>query len=242
MNRPATAAAHLLPVLALLAGIGCSRGDKPEARDESRTAVTTASGRGGQEAPAAEPASLPRIVFLGDSLTAGLGLAREDAVPAVIQRRLTREGYAYEVVNAGNSGDTSDGGLSRLDWSLAGSVAVLVVELGANDGLRGLPPQRTRQNLETIVRTAKQRGIKVLLTGMEAPPNYGAAYTDQFRQTFKSVAAGENVAFMPFFLDGVAGIARLNQSDGIHPTPEGARIIADNLWPYLQPLLQKPTS
>jgi acyl-CoA thioesterase-1 len=185
---------------------------------------------------------LPRIVFLGDSLTAGLGIRKEQAVPAVIQARLQREGYSYEVVNAGNSGDTSDGGLTRLDWSLGGNVAILVVELGANDGLRGLPPSRTRQNLESIVEAAKQRGIAVLLTGMEAPPNYGPAYTAEFRQTFRDVATHQNVAFMPFFLEDVAGVPRLNQSDGIHPTPEGARIVADNLWRYLKPLLKKSES
>ena len=181
-------------------------------------------------------------MFLGDSLTAGLGIAKEEAVPALIQERLRQEGYAYEVINAGNSGDTSDGGLTRLDWSLAGDVEVLVLELGANDGLRGLPPENTRRNLERIVETAKGRGIAVLLTGMEAPPNYGPAYTSQFRETFRRVAEDEGVAFMPFFLDGVAGIPRLNQPDGIHPTPEGARIIADNVWRYLEPLLEKSRS
>jgi acyl-CoA thioesterase-1 len=181
-------------------------------------------------------------VFLGDSLTAGLGIGKEQAVPAVIQQRLRREGYAYDVINAGNSGDTSDGGLTRLDWSLAANVRILVIELGANDGLRGISPERTRRNLETVVETAKRRGIKVLLTGMEAPPNYGPAYTAQFRATFRDVAAKEQVAFMPFFLEGVAGDPRLNQADGIHPTPEGARIIADNLWHYLQPLLEKTQS
>lgn len=178
-------------------------------------------------------------MFLGDSLTAGLGIAKEEAVPALIQQRLRQEGYAYDVINAGNSGDTSEGGLARLTWSLAGDVKVLVVELGANDGLRGTPPARTRQNLETIVKSAKERGLAVLLTGMEAPPNYGAVYTTEFRETFRTVAEHEGVAFMPFFLEGVAGIRELNQPDGIHPTPEGARIVADNVWRYLKPLLKK---
>jgi acyl-CoA thioesterase-1 len=216
------------------------------AREETRSqdgfgATDHAAGAVDATAPA-ESANAPRIVFLGDSLTAGLGIAKEEAVPALIQQRLRSEGYAYEVVNAGNSGDTSDGGLSRLNWSLSGDVRILVVELGANDGLRGIPPERTRQNLETIVHTAKQRGIKVLLTGMEAPPNYGVTYTNRFRATFKDVATSEQVAFMPFFLDGVAGLPALNQPDGVHPTPEGARIIARNLWRYLQPLLEKTSS
>jgi len=237
MSRPVTTVVRLLPILALAGVLGCGRADTPSAESARRPAPTSASG---DAAAAARPADgLPRIVFLGDSLTAGLGIAKDEAVPALIQARLRQEGYRYDVINAGNSGDTSEGGLSRLDWSLAGDVDVLVLELGANDGLRGVPTGRMRQNLDTIVRSAKARGITVLLTGMEAPPNYGPAYTDEFRETFRQVAAREGVAFMPFFLEGVAGIARLNQPDGIHPTPEGARIVADNLWRYLEPLLKK---
>lgn len=238
MNRPVTTVARLLPMLALASVLGCARAEAPADAAGSAPVDSPPSTR--DVTPIVNPAAtLPRIVFLGDSLTAGLGIAREEAVPALILERLRREGYSYEVINAGNSGDTSEGGLARLDWSLAGDVKVLVVELGANDGLRGTPPERTRQNLETIVKTAKDRGIAVLLTGMEAPPNYGAAYTNQFRETFRQVAEHEGVAFMPFFLDGVAGIRQLNQPDGIHPTPEGARIVADNVWRYLKPLLKK---
>jgi acyl-CoA thioesterase-1 len=235
-----TRLARVLPVLAIASALACEHAETPrqQASAESRHA----------EAPSRDPsgrptaASLPRIVFLGDSLTAGLGIGKDQAVPALIQERLRREGYAYEVVNAGNSGDTSDGGLTRLDWSLAGDVKVLVVELGANDGLRGIAPARTRANLESIVTTARRRGITVLLTGMEAPPNYGPAYTAEFRQTFRQVAAEQHVALMPFFLEGVAGISSLNQPDGVHPTPEGARIVADNVWRYLEPLLMKTQS
>ena len=232
MNRPVSFLAMVVTLFAIAAMLGCSRSDTPA---DAQTRVPATS------QPAAVPAAaeLPRIVFLGDSLTAGLGIAKAEAVPALIQARLREEGYDYEVINAGNSGDTSDGGLSRLDWSLAGNVEVLVVELGANDGLRGVSPVRTGQNLEKIVRTARSRDVAVLLTGMEAPPNYGAAYTTQFRDTFRRVAEQEHVAFMPFFLEGVAGVRSLNQPDGIHPTPEGARIIAMNLWRYLEPLLEK---
>lgn len=231
---------RLVRLVLLLAAAGasaCARPDTPA----DRAAPATIRGT---ERVAPEPgaASLPRIVFLGDSLTAGLGIAKDQAVPALIQQRLRDEGYAYEVVNAGVSGDTSDGGLTRLEWSLAGDVEVLVIELGANDGLRGISPHRTRANLETIIATARSRGIAVLLTGMEAPPNYGPAYTSEFRQTFRDVAAREQVAFMPFFLQDVAGIPRLNQPDGVHPTPEGARIVAANLWHYLQPMLKKNQS
>ena len=237
MSRPVTTGVRLLPILALVSVLGCARTETPSDDSARGPAATARAGEAAATSRAAD--ALPRIVFLGDSLTAGLGIGKDQAVPALIQARLRQEGYRYEVINAGNSGDTSEGGLSRLDWSLAGNVDVLVLELGANDGLRGIPTGRMRQNLETIVRSAKTRGITVLLTGMEAPPNYGPAYTDEFRDTFRQVAAREGVAFMPFFLEGVAGIARLNQPDGIHPTPEGARIVADNVWRYLKPLLKK---
>jgi acyl-CoA thioesterase-1 len=178
-------------------------------------------------------------VFLGDSLTAGLGLAPSDAVPSLIQERLTREGYVYEVVNAGVSGDTSAGGLSRLDWSLDGDVDILVLELGANDGLRGLPVAQMKQNLDAIIERAKGRGVRVLLTGMEAPPNYGQAYTREFRQVFSDLAREHGLAFIPFYLDGVAGIGALNQRDGIHPNAEGSRIIEQTVWRALEPMLDK---
>jgi acyl-CoA thioesterase-1 len=176
-------------------------------------------------------------VFLGDSLTAGLGLPAEESVPALIQKRLDAEDYDFEVVNAGVSGDTSAGGLSRLDWSLEGDVRVLVVELGANDGLRGLPVSAMKQNLSQIITRAKRRGVTVLLTGMEAPPNYGADYTAQFRGVFRDLAREHDVAFVPFYLDGVAGIAGLNQGDGIHPNVEGSKIIERAIWKSLEPLL-----
>jgi acyl-CoA thioesterase-1 len=178
-------------------------------------------------------------VFLGDSLTAGLGLPREQSVPSLIQARLNQEGYRYEVVNAGVSGDTSAGGLSRLDWSLAGNVEIVVVELGANDGLRGLPPAQMKRNLDEVITRAKRRGITVVLTGMEAPPNYGPAYTAEFREVFRDLADDHDVTFVPFFLEGVAGNARLNLRDGIHPNADGARVIEQNVWRALEPLLEK---
>jgi acyl-CoA thioesterase I len=178
-------------------------------------------------------------VFLGDSLTAGLGLDPEQSIPSLFQAHLDAEGYAYEVVNAGVSGDTSAGGLRRLDWSLDGPVRLLVVELGANDGLRGLPVADMKRNLEEVITQAKARGITVVLTGMEAPPNYGPAYTSEFRQVFKDVAREHRVSFVPFFLQNVAGDPTLNQVDGIHPNPAGARIVERNLWKAIQPLLEK---
>ena len=201
-------------------------------------------GQGPAPAAAERPAAAgvttrPRIVFLGDSLTAGLGLARPDSVPALIQERLNREGYGYEVVNAGVSGDTSAGGLSRLEWSLEGDVEILVLELGANDGLRGLPVTQMKRNLEEIITRAKARDIEVLLTGMEAPPNYGAAYTSEFRQAFRDLAREHDVEFIPFYLDGVAGIGTLNQRDGIHPNADGSRIIERTVWSALEPMLDR---
>ena len=188
---------------------------------------------------AARPAGIPRIVFLGDSLTAGYGLAREQSVPSLIQARLDSAGHRYEVINAGVSGDTSAGGLNRLDWSLDGDVDVLVIELGANDGLRGLPVKQLKGNLTEIITRAKRRDITVILTGMEAPPNYGAAYTSEFRQVFQDLAREQQVVFVPFYLEGVAGDPRLNISDGIHPNPAGARIVEQTIWRALEPVLQK---
>lgn len=188
-------------------------------------------------AAAPEASTKARIVFLGDSLTAGYGLARHQSVPALVQARLDRERLDYEVVNAGVSGDTSAGGLSRLEWSLDGIVRVLVVELGGNDGLRGLPVTAMKDNLDAIIRRAKARGITVLLTGMEAPPNYGQAYTSEFRAAFRDLAQAHRVAFVPFYLEGVAGKPELNIADGIHPNPEGARTVEQTIWRALQPLL-----
>ena len=214
---------------------GCSRGE-PGPVDESPAAPP----------PALEPADAsetPRIVFLGDSLTAGLGVASEQAYPALIQQRVRQAGYPDEVINAGVSGDTSAGGLRRLDWSLKGRVHVLVVALGANDGLRGLPARQLETNLETIIERARGRGAAVLLAGMEAPPNFGAAYTRQFRGVYQALSAKHRVPLIPFLLAGVAGVTDLNQSDGIHPNARGHRVLADLVWRQLEPLLKsRPTT
>ena len=223
---------RVLIISAALMPLSCSSSE--------RTRSTEASSSGSTEAAAANVAAKrARIVFLGDSLTAGYGLDIDDSVPSLVQKQLDAEGYTYEVVNAGVSGDTSAGGLRRLDWSLDGDVRILVLELGANDGLRGLPVTEMKENLRTIIRTAKMRGIEVLLTGMEAPPNYGQAYTSDFRRVFRDVAAEEKVAFMPFYLYQVAGVPTLNIADGMHPNPAGARIVEANLWRSLKPLLEK---
>lgn len=215
---------------AALTALSCSS-NEPVAARESASPAADAS-----PAPAPAPAR-PRIVFLGDSLTAGYGLDIEQAVPSLVQKQLDAEGYKFEVVNAGVSGDTSAGGLRRLEWSLDGDVRILVLELGANDGLRGLPVAGMKQNLRKIITAAKMRGIDVLLTGMEAPPNYGPAYTSEFRRAFRDLASEEHIAFMPFYLYEVAGVPTLNIADGMHPNPAGARIVEANLWRSLKPLL-----
>lgn len=223
-------------ICALLGVSGCGGSAPPEQpRSTPSPAPATA---GSTAAPASAPAAArPRIVFLGDSLTAGLGLAQDEAYPALLQQRLNAEGLNFEVVNAGVSGDTSAGGLSRLEWALDGDVRVMVVALGGNDGLRGLPPDELKRNLATIIERAQAKGIKVAIAGMEAPPNFGQSYTVAFRQVYPDLSRQYGVALLPFLLDGVAGIESLNQRDGIHPTAEGARKVADNVWTVLRPML-----
>ena len=179
------------------------------------------------------------IAVLGDSLTAGLGVSPEEAFPALLQARLRREGYDYRVVNAGVSGDTTAGGLRRVDWVLRSRPSVVIVALGANDGLRGLSVAAMRANLAEIVERFRAAGALVLLAGMRVPPNYGEGYGREFAAAFPAVARKTGAALMPFLLDGVAGDARLNQPDGIHPTAKGQAIIAERVWPYLKPLLRK---
>ncbi len=222
--------------LAVLAS-ACSRDGAPDRPAASAAASGGGSAPGG--AGAAPSATRPRVVALGDSLTAGLGLAPEQAWPSLVQQKIDQAGLGAEVVNAGVSGDTTAGGLRRLDWALDGDVRVLVLELGANDGLRGLPAAQMRDNLSQMIRTAKDRKIAVLLCGMEAPPNFGPQYTREFRQVYRDLADEHDVAFLPFFLDGVAGDAALNQSDGIHPNEEGTRRVANLVWRALQPLLTR---
>ena len=224
--------AMVVGVLVFVAACNDAKPSSPAGTRPDAAAIDTVAG---PTAPAASTKA--RIVFLGDSLTAGYGLARHQSVPALVQARIDREGLDYEVVNAGVSGDTSAGGLSRLEWSLDGMVRVLVLELGGNDGLRGLAVAAMKDNLDAIIRRAKARGITVLLTGMEAPPNYGQAYTAEFRAAFRDLAQAHGVAFVPFYLEGVAGNPELNIADGIHPNPDGARIVEQTIWRALQPLL-----
>lgn len=178
------------------------------------------------------------IVALGDSLTAGLGVAADEAYPALLEDRLRRAGLPYRVVNAGVSGDTSAGGLRRLDWVLRSRPEIAIVALGANDGLRGVPVATLRDNLTAIVTTLQARGVRVLLIGMRLPPNYGRVYADAFAETFRLVARRTSTAFLPFLLDGVGGEPSLNQADGIHPNAAGHRVVAERVWPALEPLLR----
>jgi acyl-CoA thioesterase-1 len=189
---------------------------------------------------AAPAAAAERVVVaLGDSLTAGQGVAAGEAYPARLEAQLRREGYAYRVVNAGVSGDTSAGGLRRVDWVLRTKPDVVIVALGANDGLRGLSVDTLRDNLEGIVTRLRTAGARVLLAGMRVPPNYGDDYARAFAAVFPAVAKRTGVPLAPFLLDGVAGEPRLNQPDGIHPTAEGQRVMAERLWPHLRPLLAR---
>jgi len=188
--------------------------------------------------PVAKAATRARIAVLGDSLTAGLGIAKTASYPALLQERLDAAGLDFEVVNAGVSGDTSAGGLARLDWALDGDVRILIVALGGNDGLRGLPADELQHNLAQIIERAQARGITVILAGMEAPPNYGRDYIVAFHNVYPALAAKYRVALVPFLLQGVAGDETLNQRDGIHPTAAGARIVADNVWSVLKPIAE----
>jgi acyl-CoA thioesterase-1 len=220
--------------------VGAMRSKSRPAQPASSAATPQAQAQ--TQAPTQTAAARPRVVVLGDSLSAGLGLSPQEAFPALLQRKIDTEGLKFEVINAGVSGDTSAGGLRRLDWALDGDVQVLILGLGANDGLRGLPVDEMRRNLSTIVERAQARHITVVLCGMEAPPNFGASYTASFRDAFKDVAKKYDVAFVPFLLDGVAGLADLNQEDGIHPNARGAQRVADTVWSTLRPLLATKTA
>ncbi|HZP37899.1 MAG TPA: arylesterase [Methylomirabilota bacterium] len=191
---------------------------------------------------AAEPAGRPGapvIVAFGDSLTAGQGVAADRTYPALLAARLEREGYDYRVVNAGVSGDTSAGGLRRVDWALRLRPEIVIVELGVNDALRGQKLAAVHANLDRIVARLQAAGARVLLAGMRLPPNYGDRYAEEFHRLYAEVARARRVPLMPFFLDGVGGVPRLNQADGIHPTAEGYAIVVDRLWPHLVPLLRR---
>jgi acyl-CoA thioesterase-1 len=213
-------------------------GDAPRVTHRAVPVSVTAS----KPAPAARPAvpapvpAAPLVVFFGDSLTAGLGLDENQAYPALLERQLREEGKAVRVVNAGVSGDTTAGGLARIGWILGQHPDLVVVALGANDGLRGLPLAEVETNLRQIIRRSREAGARVLLLGMRLPPNYGP-YAEQFTALYPKLAKELGVPLVPFLLDKVGGIRSLNQADGIHPTAKGQEIVAKNVLPYLEEML-----
>lgn len=181
-----------------------------------------------------------RIVFFGNSLTAGYGVEPSQAFPAIVQRKIDSAGLSYKVVNAGVSGETTAGGNGRIDWILRDKPDVFVLELGANDGLRGIPLAETKKNLQSIIDKVRQKNpaVRIVLAGMMIPPNMGQRYTEEFRTIYPALAKANNIALIPFLLQGVGGEAGLNQPDGIHPTAEGHAIVAGNVWAVLKNVLQ----
>ncbi|MDQ2794856.1 MAG: arylesterase [Bacteroidota bacterium] len=224
----------MLPFAALL-GLGltaCNSG--PAAEKPAATAAPAAT-------TAAPPAAAKkRLLFFGNSLTAGLGVEPEEAFAGLIGQKIDSLGLPYEVINAGLSGETTAGGRSRVGWILRQPVDVFVLELGANDGLRGIPLASTRQNLQGIVDTVRRRspGAQIVLAGMQIPPNMGQAYSTDFKAVFQDIAAKNHLVLIPFLLEGVGGHPDLNQADGIHPTPAGHRIVARTVWATLGPLVK----
>ena len=224
-----------LPLAALLGLVLAACNAGPTAEQPGGAAATAKSP---PVAAAAAPAT-KRLLFFGNSLTAGYGVEPEQAFPALIGDKLDSLQLGYEVVNAGLSGETTAGGRSRVGWILRQPVDVFVLELGGNDGLRGLPLSATRQNLQGIIDTVRRRspGAQIVLAGMQIPPNLGQAYAADFKKLYQEVAAHNKLTLIPFLLENVVGIARLNQRDGIHPTPEGHKLVARTVWRTLQPVL-----
>lgn len=179
------------------------------------------------------------ILFYGDSLTAGYGLSKEQAFPAIIDRQLNSNADQYKVINAGLSGETTAGGLNRLDWILKESVDIFILELGANDGLRGLPLSQTESNLQQIIDKVKEKNpnVEIIIAGMMVPPNLGEEYTENFKSIYPRLAKKNNASLIPFLLQGVAGDENLNLADGIHPNVEGHKIVANNVLAVMRPLL-----
>jgi acyl-CoA thioesterase I len=232
-------------ILSLVIVFGCDQGAPPPSAPPSSspprdgfgqrfgTDVTSQPGRS-RTPPSPER---PRIVAFGDSLTAGLGVSTEESYPAQLQRRLDALGYQYRVINAGVSGDTTAGALRRVPWVLNGTPALVILEVGGNDGLRGLSLDQTRANLEQIIERLQQAGVRVVLAGMRLPPNYGKDYTVGFEAIYPSLAKRYRLPLIPFFLEGVAASPTLNQTDGIHPTGQGYEIIAEQVLTAIRPLL-----
>jgi len=219
-----------LLLLVLIGGSGCRQNSYDQSHGDSSRTV------GAQES--ASPADHERvIVAFGDSLTAGLGVAEGEAYPAVLERKIHESGFSYRVVNAGVSGETTAGGLRRVSWILQNKPEIVILELGANDGLRGLSHSETKKNLTEIIESLQREHVRIVLAGMRMPPNYGKEYTEAFEKIFPELAGRYHLTLIPFFLEGVAARSDLNQADGIHPTAMGYQKIVDNFWPRLEPLL-----
>jgi len=223
-------------LLVLVGGSGCRQNSYDQSNRNSSQTVGT------QETASPARQSAPTynervIVAFGDSLTAGLGVAEEEAYPAVLERKIHEAGFSYRVVNAGVSGETTAGGLRRVSWILQNRPEIVILELGANDGLRGLSLSETKKNLTEIIEELQREHVRIVLAGMQMPPNYGKEYTESFEKIFPELAGGYRLILIPFFLEGVAGRAGLNQADGIHPTAQGYQKVVDNVWPKLEPLL-----
>ena len=236
----------------LLSGpLGCDQStSSPSSSSSSPTSLSTpqpsTEHRPLNDPPASaaipQPDNRPKIVAFGDSLTAGLGVSPEQTYPAQLQRQLDVLGHRYQVLNAGVSGDTSAGGLRRVSWVLAGNPRVVILELGGNDGLRGLSLPETRSHLDAIIRQLKEGHVQVILAGMRLPPNYGEEYTSRFEAMYRDLANVHSLPLIPFLLEGVGGEKNFNQADGIHPTGEGYRIVVDNVLRSLLPVLKDSTS
>ncbi|WP_046242898.1 arylesterase [Hymenobacter terrenus] len=225
----------LVAALFALVLSACNSDSKTEKADSSPAATATQS-------PLNQPApstGKKRLLFFGNSLTAGFGVEPDEAFPALVGQKIDSLKLGYEVINAGLSGETTAGGRSRVGWVLRQPVDVFVLELGGNDGLRGLPLTDTRRNLQAIIDTVRRRSpnAQIVLAGMQIPPNLGASYAASFKTLYQEIAAQNHLALIPFLLEGVGGDRKLNQADGIHPTPAGHRIVARTVWKVLQPLL-----
>lgn len=225
-----------LAVAMLMVAAACG-GSKPPEPAATQAQVAAADSKKKQPGLDTEPAARPKVVILGDSITAGLGVLQVDAYPALVQADIDAEGYNIEVVNAGESGDTSATALRRLDGLLDPNVKILILAVGGNDALRGIPPSSTYENVLAAVKKAQAKGVDVLVAGMQAPPNLGEDYTVAFQRVFPKVTRETSAVLLPFLLEGVAGHPELNQDDGIHPTPEGHKRIAALVYEKLKPML-----
>lgn len=223
----------LMPVLILAAIIsGCGNEQKKDAEDGKLAVRPAEAAPVGTETPAKQQ----NILFFGTSLTAGYGVDNNEAYPALIQKKIDSLDLPYKVINGGLSGETSAAGKNRIDWLLKQPISIFVLELGANDGLRGLSLTETKANLQAVIDKVKKKypQAKMVMLGMQMPPNLGAKYTSDFRAIFSDLASKNSMVYVPFLLEGVGGVSKLNQQDGIHPTAEGHKILAQNVWSKLQ--------